>query len=297
MKQLLLIFSVLFVFSALGQTSHLDNNVADLHSGKPIPYANIWVLNTDRGTSSSVNGDFILKLDNDFNSSQKLKITAIGYIDTIIDIPEIGDTVFLKPREYNIEEITIYPQMKNSLIVNPINKKTDKTYWICSNSPSIIGRYFKYQDSFDTTSFIDNIIVYTEKSLKKYDFNLHLYEYDTIKHRPGNDLINENILVTTKSKFGFGFTENVIDISRFKLQFPQNGLIVGVEWIMTKENSYDETNFEGNFTYKEKKYGPDFLVTNETENSRFLYQMGRWFSTEIWTSRKFSPAISLVLTD
>jgi hypothetical protein len=294
MKQLLFLFSVFFVFSAFGQASCFENNVADSHSGKPIPYANIWVLNTDKGTSSSVNGDFILEIDNEFNSVKKLKITAIGYFDTIIDISEIRDTIFLKPREYNIEEITIFPQMKKSLIVNPITKKTDKTYWICSTSPSIIGRYFKYQDSFDTILFIDNIIVYTKKSFRKYDFNLHLYEYDTINHRPGNDLIKENILVTTEAKFGFGFTENVIDISRFKLQFPQNGLIVGLEWIMTKENSCDETNSEGNFTYKEKKYGPDFLVTNETENNRFLYQMGKWFSTEIWYSRKLSPAISIV---
>ncbi|PTN00998.1 carboxypeptidase-like protein [Mangrovibacterium marinum] len=296
MKQLLFIFSVLLVSCAYGQASYLENNVVDSHSGKPIPYANIWVLNTDRGTSSSVNGDFILKIDNEFKSLKKLKITAIGYFDTIIDISEIRDTIFLKPREYNIEEITIFPQMRNSLIVNPISKKTDKSYWICSNTPSIIGRYFKYQDSFDTTSFIGKIIVYSKKSLRKYDFNLHLYEYDTLNHRPGNDLIKENILVTTESKFGFGFTENVIDISRFKLQFPQNGLIIGLEWIMTKENSYDETSFEGNFTYKEKKYGPDFLVTNETENNRFLY-MGKWFSKEIWSSSKSSPAISLVLTD
>lgn len=297
MKQILYIFTFLFSYSAFGQTCYVKSKIVDINSNKGIPYSNIWILNKNSGTSSSVNGDFIMETDSNAISTEKLKITAIGYYDTVVNISDIPDEIYLMPREYKIDEIIINPQKKNTLILNPITKKMDKTFWICSNRPSIICRYFKNNEVNTETNFIKSIIVYTEKSIKKHDFNVHVYEYDTINKKPGDELINDNILVTTESKFGFGFTENIIDVSQFNLQFPNSGVLVGLEWIMTKENRYDETISGVKIQYKEKKYGPDFLVTYENENITWMYARGYWFHKEISFSKNICPAISLILTD
>ena len=50
-----------------------------------------------------------------------------------------------------------------------------------------------------------------------------------------NDLMEEDIIVTVKK----GMRKNVIDISKYKLRIPKNGVLVGLEWLIIPENFYE----------------------------------------------------------
>lgn len=300
MKKIIIIFvSTIIPILSFSQSILLRGRIIDNDSKLGIPFSNIWILNKDIGTSSLESGNFLLLIDSTIFKNEKLKVTAIGYYDTIIELRNYNKTINLQPRCYEIQEVAVYPNKKNTLVVNPIDKKMKLGYMLSSNTPLIMCRLFPYREQYLSNDFISKIMVYTKKSLKKHRFNLHIYEYDTINKKPGKELVNKNIIVSTKPELGFGISQNIIDISQYKIKIPITGLIVGVEWIMNYENLFEEeineNNGKINVKLFEKRYGPDFVITFEKDLIRWSYAKGFWHQDTY--QKVLTPAISLILTD
>ncbi|MCB9002395.1 MAG: hypothetical protein H6537_10545 [Bacteroidales bacterium] len=316
MKKIIIILATTIIpLLSFSQSLLLKSRIIDKNSKLGIPFSNIWVLSKDIGTNSLENGDFVLLVDSTILMNEKLKITAIGYYDTIIDIKNIKFPIYLHPRVYKIQEVTVFPNKKNSFVVNPINKKTHLGYMLSSNVPIIMCRYFPYSEQYLKNEFISKIIVYTRKSLRKHKFNIHIYEYDTTTNKPGRELVNKATTVSTKAELGFGISKNVLDLSKNRITYPKTGLVVGVEWIMNYENFFEEEVNEKNgginAKFFEKRFGPDFAITYENSPIRWTYDKGFWINDD-WIKWAYSkkgfqvkgtslialtPAISIILTD
>jgi hypothetical protein len=58
---LLSVIQVLFIIQTFSQVAELSGRVVDFKSLEPLPFANVFINNTTIGTSTDVNGEFILK--------------------------------------------------------------------------------------------------------------------------------------------------------------------------------------------------------------------------------------------
>nr|MBD3620666.1 carboxypeptidase-like regulatory domain-containing protein [Sunxiuqinia sp.] len=65
--------------------------VKDRESQEPIPFANIWIKGTTRGTMSDTNGQFVIKL----SQNDTLCVSTIGYQKWEIPAKNIAENPFL----------------------------------------------------------------------------------------------------------------------------------------------------------------------------------------------------------
>jgi len=298
MKISLIIILVSIFYITNGQVSYIKSRLLNKSNKQPIQYANIAVLNKRIGTSSNESGEFLISAKKEINRHDSISITAIGFNDTTIAITELTKKIYLEQRKYAISEVTVHPKEKNLLIVNPIDLKKCNSKWCCYGNSFIIARRFPMKSEYEDYEHIRSIKIYTEKHVKKFEFNLHFYEYDSIRNIPIKDLLIENLIIQTPSKIGFGKNLIEVDISEYNLIFPKNGLVVGLEWIVTNANEYEfeEDVVIGKKTIKikNKKTGPDFILQKEALGLVYNYVGGQWMNIEQFPH---SPAIEIVLTD
>ena len=101
-------------------------------------------------------------------------------------------------------------------------------------------------------------------------YNVKFYSYDSIQHRPGNEIFSQNIIAYPENKT-YSF---VIDIDSLNISFPKKGVCVGVEIINTKYKNPKTTGaFIGpSITFSErKKIRPIIAWTrNRDESFKFI---------------------------
>ena len=106
-------------------------------------------------------------------------------------------------------------------------------YTFGEKNMKMVAKFFKYEDKYFYTPFIEKIIVLTQTDLKSASFNLWLYETDD-KGMP-NILINESGIICKAYE---GKTYTVVDIMDLKIRFPSQGIFTAIEWLEINENEY-----------------------------------------------------------
>jgi hypothetical protein len=92
--------------SAANAQIQVNSKVVDKESGKAIPFANISIANTTKGTMSNQEGDFQLYIPLSGLNTRVL-ISSLGYKSISIHPKEIGKTIELSPVSYGISEVKI----------------------------------------------------------------------------------------------------------------------------------------------------------------------------------------------
>lgn len=106
MKQIVLLITFFSFSIAYGQ---LKGKVIDRISGNAIPFATIQFLDLSTGASTNDNGVFSVDFNIPWHS--KIKVSSVGYIDTIIEIKDDVDRgdlkVFLVEKHYHLHEAVV----------------------------------------------------------------------------------------------------------------------------------------------------------------------------------------------
>jgi len=79
MKILLLVFSLFTVF-AFSQSKTAKGFVYDRVTNQPIPYVNLSVLESSNGTSSDVDGSYMLEIV-EMDLNKNIHLSSLGYKD------------------------------------------------------------------------------------------------------------------------------------------------------------------------------------------------------------------------
>ncbi|MDA3859810.1 MAG: DUF5686 family protein, partial [Melioribacteraceae bacterium] len=119
MKIIHSLFLVIILFPTLlfGQVFTIDGSISDRKTKRPLAYANIQVLNTSLGTSSNVDGKYLLRLK---KGNYKLVASYIGYksdttsLHVNMDIP-INFKLSYTP--VRLEEVTVLPKENPALAI------------------------------------------------------------------------------------------------------------------------------------------------------------------------------------
>src|SRR6187401_1522224 len=89
-----LIFFSMLSSVAFCQQTRIEGTIVDKETGNPVPFACVIVVGSSKGTSSNVEGQFSISVEEPFS----LKVSCIGYESQLINSVEGASKIELKPK-------------------------------------------------------------------------------------------------------------------------------------------------------------------------------------------------------
>jgi CarboxypepD_reg-like domain len=245
MKSIKLFFLIfLLTNSCLGQNT-ITGNVKDKLTNKGISFASISLKNKTIGTYTNEEGSFELKVTVE-DSNDSLLIGCLGYEKVTLSVNDITkqNNISLMPVNYKLPEITITPNNKSKIHNMELGHLKGKPYaYIAGNVNGLYTLTAIFIDNPNLeNAFVKELLFTFEPKYQEGNafIKVHLFEKDqySADTRPGKELMPENFIVTVKPK-----TKTLrVDIQKYNIKMPYNGLFVGFEWI------------KGNITQKYSRY-------------------------------------------
>lgn len=201
----LLFFVVLIIISNIICAQEITGKIIDSETKKPLPFVNIIYDDFNLGTTSNIDGEFLIKSP---KPVKQLLISYLGYLSDTIQInnKNISDyfRIPLQPKTYNIEEVVILPG------INPANRIIKKVFENRDlNNPEKMKSfsftsYNKMIFTFEKNATnIPDSITYKKTKLEKKLEKHHLLVLETINEKQfiQPDKYNEKIVASKVSGF------------------------------------------------------------------------------------------------
>lgn len=275
-------------------------------NGKPVSFANIAIVEAEKGTTSDYNGLFELRIDS-MDLTRMLNISCLNYQDFKIKLSKLSteknNEILLETLSYEIPEILIAAkkEKQKEIALNKLKKSEINGLLTCDNLPKMYARYFPYESRFDEVKFIQSIRIgfRGDQQNRKSKVRIRILSNDS--NMPGQDILHDELILLAKSGI------HKADISKYAIRMPKEGVFIAVEWLIIEENKYDWVTYNQLKIKKtEIKYGPILGANYYQESNTWLYWAGRWEKYErkvplvhpkIKPGSYFDSAISLTLTN
>jgi hypothetical protein len=200
-----------------------------------ISYATLSLKGKSIGTISDYKGIYQWEMSEKYKNDTVI-ISSMGYNRKYLTVKELMtyNSAFLFLEENSIEIDTVFVRNIKYIIDNLGNK---------GNRPS--GSIYLDTHGQQTGLFIENktgiegdliaISVYlAEEGNLTAPFRLRIYSVDSLNRIPVDDIVEDILIVKPEGEKGW-FD---IDVSQYKLTFPENGVFIGVEGIFPNEYEY-----------------------------------------------------------
>ena len=295
----ILFFFICICSFTFGQNVDFDGVVVDSKTNTPIPYVNISFLNTLTGTSSNEEGKFAIEISKTF-LDKEIHVSSLGYKDTILLARKLFDAKRLKMVEetFELEEVVVAKKLGESQVLNPISSYSITSGFDSSSTPWVLALYFPNIGA--SKKYLEKVTVFfrekNEFTRDKAKFRLRFYSVNPETKKPERDLTKKSIILeAVKSK---NYTS--IDLKALKIQIPQEGIYVGLEWLFIPYNWYGQGE-KDQLTNKQKfedRFAPTFGgVYSKNQNYKvMIYGMGEWRDFRVKSkdnNQNFIPAISV----
>lgn len=289
------VFTTLLFLVSISTVAQIRGIVKDSLTNQPIPFVNIWVENENRATTSEENGTFAFP---DLEKGKNLVFSAIGYEKKTISASQYKE-VLLQPTNYQLEEVLISNRIETKQI--QIGKTENTVCQAFDNGPKIDTKFFPYDPSYKKTKFIKNVSVYTDCRIEEATVKIHFYSVNE-EGFPDKELLSKDLIVKIKR----GTRIHTIDVTRFNLILPKNGLFVGFEKLLIESNRFEKTIFDKNTNTPSISvtYYPYMLYNYVEKECLFNFSGGKWnkqiVNTEANSEYKkkiYEPSIQLTLTN
>jgi len=288
-----------FLFAmAYGQEVLIEGHVYDSRSKEPIPYVNLSILNTLKGTSTDDKGHFFVEVPEAFLGKQ-VHISALGYEDQIITVENVKNAgqVFLKEAAFELEEVVISDELGNSEVLNPISSYSVTSGFTSSSTPWVLALYFPNIGA--KQKMVEKVMIYfqqTPGARTDAIFRLRIYDVDSVTGAPGNDLLRESLILNTPADKAHVSA----DLSDYQILAPRSGIYIGLEWLFVPYNWYKSVNIDPISKEKqvEDRFAPTFggVYSSNFNYKTMIYGMGNWSPFGVVSrdgTKTFVPAISL----
>ena len=331
MKISVLCISFFFLFTIKINAQYIiKGRIVDANTKAGLMYVNIMVLNHPTGTTSDEHGYFSFRVPK-FLANDTLVISHVAYKTQKIPINRINNSMIeLYPQAYKLDEIVISPNNvnNNEIIVNKFKKR--KTLLLYSRKPfNFNGNLFiPYRPAEPTieTIYIANDKKYDKKyKIKEVWLYFRSFNRNPVKVRlrifsckndsPHKDLLKQTLIFQVNQNNYLA----KVNIEKFNIYFPENGLFIGSETLIIPENKSIIPNQQGDtaivyspFLYKlpSKNIGDYWFYSKGkwTKSGYWYWQNDIWYMTENKKKKKekdeimskyylLKPAISIVLTN
>lgn len=270
------LLSGLFVFIAISmsiaQNIELKGIVKSHQSGEPVPYASIVFADKQYGTYSDENGAFTLTA----NSEQLMVFSALGYKKitlTTSQIASLGNVVTLEENPVELNEIIVTDKKnkeKSRLETFGYHGAEKKSRLVAKTPGFQIAT--RIENPRKTSGYIEKIIL-NVVSNGKSRIRLHLYPVENFPAEQ-TELIPENLLIDVSLKKGL----QKVDVSSYGLEFPEQGLIIGVEFLGNVRNG--KVDIVNGVEIGTKI----FLSQSDSERNTWIGFMGKKFEREFYSN-------------
>lgn len=139
----------------------LNGRILDMHNRKPIPFANIWIVNRGTGTVANLEGYFSLKINSQY-INDSLGISCMGYKRIILPVTDfLSETrnIYLAADLIPIQEVIIRQTNPVALLRSALNN-IPKNY---PDKPLIINSFYR-----EIIRKNNNIVAVSEAILQTY---------------------------------------------------------------------------------------------------------------------------------
>ncbi len=283
-----LLFLLVFISSANAQ--QIIGTIKDSSTNQILPLANITFLKGNAGTNSNLEGEYQLNLKG--HSTDSIKISYVGYKSQYLSLNKFTEN---KDYELNFRLVDDQNQL-NEVLVEARNVKYNRERTFSEERSGNIAIFtpighemaFHIENPKNEIGRIKSVKLYVRKN-KTADFiakfRIKVYAFDKTTNKPGNNILTEDVIIAPKNKT----YQYVINLEKFKISFPEDGVCVGFE--MIDENSLSK---------KTDKIGPGLRFTNGDSKQRtfFNYRNKGWFKSNTRSAKKNTASnlmISLIV--
>lgn len=282
-KYLLPLFFVFtFTSYSLAQSIELKGFVKASQSGEPIPYATIQLADKQSGTYTNEDGSFKITVSPD----QALIFSALSYKKVTLTVSEIeamNSVVTLEDDPAGLTEITIVAgnRKRKSKLETFGYHRAEKKSRLVAKTPGF-QLATRIENPRKRVGYVESIILNVVSSGKSR-VRLLLYAADNFPAEQIK-LLPVNLVIDIGLKQGL----KKVDVSDYGIQFPEEGLIVGVEFIGNVKNGKVEI---ANGIAMETKL---FLSQGDRERNTWLGFMGNKFEREPYSITGSTNANAMV---
>ncbi len=229
-----LFISALFVNTLIAQTITVKGKITDSNTNLPLSFATIELKKASTGTYSDTAGFFSLKISEKY-LNDSIEIYALGYRKKKVAINQLNNRntdIKLIPKDYKIKEVKV--KAKNVKLVKlGIRAKKPWKYQIANVFGSQIAQLIRNESNIQ--GFVESVSFYiAEVGHTDTPFRVRIYKYNPKNNCPGEDLLNENLIVQNMNGAGW-FS---VDLSDYFIRFPEEGMFVAMEWVYTGDKYY-----------------------------------------------------------
>jgi len=307
-KILLHVFVISYSLAIEAQTNDallIEGFVVDTKTSKPIPFANIGILNTEVGTLSNENGSFSISIPAKYEN-YNLLFSSIGYDKKSFQINSIDKSspflVSLDELIIELDEVVVSSKKIKKQKVTLGNGKSLLPQGRFRADPRYAGSAFALlidKSQYPDLTYLQNASLYIAiNKMPSFKIRMRLLAVDSTNgSKPGNDILQEQIIEQSTMTRGW------LDFPLQKVnQIEQNAFYLTFEWIFDKSDReyivkewlkfdslysdrilYDTIMVDGNKlvnkNYPELVAGTAFGVTaSKKDRSRFVcYSRGNSF--------------------
>ncbi len=263
---------LLFTNLLLGFSQNKTCIVVDSESKENLSYTAIQFLGNEFGFYTNKTGEFQL---NEVKSDSII-ITHIGFFTKKINVEDIKDTIFLKSKPLILKEVVLHNKKPKEKKIGYNVKGENLSWHILSKTE--LTTLIKYNKEIEN-SYIKEIAIpiNTEifeeqkpgkwkKVSPEFESTFRVHIYSNKNNMPNKRLLESLITIECNQKTG-----NLIkiNISEEHIEYPKEGVFIGVEMISLDKNS--------------KKSLPSFMFTKK--NKKYIYSVSfvkSLFKTKEW---------------
>lgn len=283
-----LLFLPNLIFSQINGVVVDDNN-------KPLEFVNIWNKDFSAGATTNQEGKFFVEKATDKDT---LVISLAGFESRELQVKD-DQIIKLKSIKKQIIDSSVLPEKKRSHTIGKAIRQN--LFFSPANLPWIYVKYFKNENPDKSIRFINKVEVFVRSNVANATFKVRVFKSNS-DGTPGEDLLIEPIIVHAVRDN----RKNTINLLDYKIQVPDAGVFVGIEWLLTENNRIKITAFyKGNEPFADYKYAPDLVCNFVEQSNAYRYAAGEWKKNETYIKKSeldeakpiIEPAINLILTN
>lgn len=239
-------FTIIFIFLFCLIFGQEKIKIVDAENNQPISYAKIFFKGKDYYKNSEENGEFTLSENEEID-----KIECFGYEDFLVKTYQ--NVYSLKPKYKDIEGVEIIKQKnQNTFTLGKKIRSTNHSFLASKNTWTIVD-LFKNDENTLQKTFIKKIKFLSKVVDIKTPAKINLVFYKNENGKPSNEIWKNFVVSSEKGK-----KINEVSFEKNPILFPKEGVFIGFEWIINKENSYTQK-----VTYNKKNSKNETFINPE----------------------------------
>lgn len=224
------IFYIFFLVS-FSISAQVNGIIKDSISGKPIPYANIWIENENIGTTSEENGTFSLNA----SGSKNLVISALGYEKRVVNSNKYN--IALLPKIFELNEIIIEKRKHTKEVAIGDFSKIKLNSGVTNTGQENVhvwSKFIRFNEKIKEHPFIKSIEFATRSQLDNVLLRIRIFNVDT-EGIPIGDAVEDDILVPIQK----GKKNNIVELAKYNISIPEEGILIGFEYLKLEQNKLE----------------------------------------------------------